>query len=139
MSHEIYVKFSVDDTERFYDWLHDGINEHAAGYDAFYTLVKDGVASRDFDRHLDIEAREAVAIAEALRIVNGEDNDDILAKSSIALSILTDCDDIVNIPLTRANLNDFDGLPYRNEVVTETVSTVSIDRISSALNALYAE
>jgi hypothetical protein len=70
MSHEIYVKFSVDDTQRFYDWLHDGINKHAAGYDAFYTLVKDGVASRDFDRHLDIEAREAVAIAEVLRVVH---------------------------------------------------------------------
>lgn len=69
MSHEIYVKFSVDDTKRFYDWLHDGINKHAAGYDAFYTLVKDGVASRDFDPHLDIEARQAIVIAEALRVV----------------------------------------------------------------------
>lgn len=70
MSHEIYIKFSVDDTQRFYDWLHDGINKHAAGYDAFYTLVKDGVASRDFDPHLDIEAREAIAIAEVLRSVS---------------------------------------------------------------------
>jgi hypothetical protein len=84
MNHEIFVKFSVDDTERFYNWLHDGINEHAAGYDAFYTLVKDGVASSDFDRHLDIEAREAVAIAKAIRAVSGADNDDVTIESFIA-------------------------------------------------------
>lgn len=114
MSHEIYVKFSVDDTERFYDWLHDGINEHAAGYDAFYTLVKDGVASRDFDRHLDIEAREAVAIAEALRIVSGGDNDDI---SSVSVS---------------ADSSDSAGS-------IEFQLTSNIDRLSAHLNALYAE
>ena len=114
MSHEIYVKFSVDDTERFYDWLHDGINERAAGYDAFYTLVKDGVASRDFDRHLDIEAREAVAIAEALRIVSGGDNDDV---SSVSVS---------------ADSSDSAGS-------IESHLTSNIDRLSAHLNALYAE
>jgi hypothetical protein len=114
MSHEIYVKFSVDDTERFYDWLHDGINEHAAGYDAFYTLVKDGVASRDFDRHLDIEAREAVAIAEALRIVSGGDNDDASNVNGSA-----DCDD---------SAGSVESHPASN-----------IDRISAHLNALYSE
>ena len=117
MNHEIYVKFSVDDTERFYDWLHDGMNEHAAGYDAFYTLVKDGVASRDFDRHLDIEAREAVAIAEALRIVSGGDNDDVYNASNVNGS--ADCDDSAG------------GV--------ESHLTSSIDRISAHLNALYAE
>jgi hypothetical protein len=80
MSHEIYVKFSVDDTKRFYDWLHDGINKHAAGYDAFYTLVKDGVASHDFDPHLDIEARQAIVIAEALRVVT-EDTLNVSART----------------------------------------------------------
>jgi len=115
MSHEIYVKFSVDDTKRFYDWLHDGINKHAAGYDAFYTLVKDGVASRDFDPHLDIEAREAIAIAEVLCRLNDEDNDDTSQNSDDAL----DCDDSAN--------------------QIEVASTKSIDRISSALNALYSE
>ena len=114
MSHEIYVKFSVDDTERFYDWLHNGIDEHAAGYDAFYTLVKDGVASRDFDRHLDIEAREAVAIAEALRIVSGGDNDDISS--------------------TNVAGDDSDSAG-----VVESHLTSNIDRLSAHLNALYAE
>lgn len=138
MSHEIYVKFSVDDTQRFYDWLHDGINEHAAGYDAFYTLVKDGVASRDFDRHLDIEAREAVAIAEAIRIVNGADNDEVTVKSSI--SSPTDCD-ALSVLLSHTNSSDIDSPPYRNEVLTETetASNSNTDRISAALNALYLE
>jgi hypothetical protein len=114
MSHEIYVKFSVDDTQRFYDWLHDGINKHAAGYDAFYTLVKDGVASRDFDPHLDIEAREAVAIAEALRVVSGGDNDDASSVNGSA-----DCDDSTQ--------------------QIELGLTVSTNRISAALNSLYSE
>lgn len=138
MSHEIYIKFSVDDTERFYDWLHNGINRHAMGYDAFYTLVKDGVASRDFDAHLDIEAREAVAIAEAIRIVNGADNDEVTIRSSI--SSPTDCD-ALNVLLSHTNSSDIDSPPYRNEVLTEaeTASNSNTDRISAALNALYLE
>ena len=114
MSHEIYVKFSVDDTERFYDWLHDGMCNYHSGYDAFYTMVKDGVASRDFDRHLDIEAREAVAIAEALRIVSGGDNDDV---SSVSVS---------------ADSSDSAGS-------VESQLTSNIDRLSAHLNAIYAE
>jgi len=43
-----------------------------AGYDAFYTLVKDGEASRGFDAHLEIEAHEAVAIAGAIKKVNDD-------------------------------------------------------------------
>ena len=117
MSHEIYVKFSVNDVERFYDWLENGIDRHAGGYDAFYTLVKDGVASHYFDRHLDIEAREAVAIAEALRIVSGGDNDDVYNASNVNGS--ADCDDSAG------------GV--------ESHLTSSIDRISAHLNALYAE
>ena len=79
VNHEIYVKFSVTDLDAFYDWLHTGVEgtmaavgRSNAGYDAFYTLVKDGEASRSFDPHLEIEAGQAVAIAEALRRV--EDN-----------------------------------------------------------------
>lgn len=114
MSHEIYVKFSVNDTERFDDWLENGIDRHSGGYDAFYTLVKDGVASRYFDRHLDIEAREAVAIAEALRVVSGGDNDDASNVNGSA-----DCDDSTQ--------------------QIESGLTVSTNRISAALNALYSE
>lgn len=117
MSHEIYVKFSVNDVERFYDWLDNGIDEHSGGYDAFYTLVKDGVASRYFDRHLDIEAREAVAIAEALRIVSGGDNDDFSNSSNVNGS--TDCSDSAGS--------------------IESHLTSNIDRLSAHLNALYAE
>jgi hypothetical protein len=76
VNHEVFVKFSVTDLDAFYDWLHTGVEgtmaalgRTTAGYDAFYTLVKDGEASRNFDPHLEIEANEAVAIAEALRIV----------------------------------------------------------------------
>ena len=138
MSHEIYVKFSVNDTERFDDWLENGIDRHSGGYDAFYTLVKDGVASRYFDRHLDIEAREAVAIAEAIRIVNGVDNDDVTIKSSV--SSPTDCD-ALSVLLSHTNSSDIDSPPYRNEVLTETetVSNSNTDRISASLNALYLE
>lgn len=117
MSHEIYVKFSVNDTKRFYDWLENGIERHAGGYDAFYTLVKDGVASRYFDAHLDIEAREAVAIAEALRIVSGGDNDDVSNASNVNGS--ADCDDSAG------------GV--------ESHLTSNIDRLSAHLNALYEE
>jgi hypothetical protein len=77
VNHEIFVKFSVTDLDAFYDWLHTGVEgtmaavgRSNAGYDAFYTLVKDGEASRSFDAHLEIEAHEAVAIAEALRNVS---------------------------------------------------------------------
>lgn len=114
MSHEIYVKFSVNDTERFDDWLENGIDRHSGGYDAFYTLVKDGVASRYFDAHLDIEAREAVAIAEALRVVSGGDNDDASNVNGSA-----DCDDSTQ--------------------QIESGLTVSTNRISAALNSLYSE
>lgn len=114
MSHEIYVKFSVNDTERFYDWLENGIDRHSGGYDAFYTLVKDGVASRYFDRHLDIEAREAVAIAEALRIVSGRDNDDVSSTN-----VAGDYSDSVGS--------------------IESHLTSNINRLSAHLNALYAE
>jgi hypothetical protein len=77
VNHEIYVKFSVTDLDAFYDWLHTGVEgtmaavgRSNAGYDAFYTLVKDGEASRGFDAHLEIEAHEAVAIAGAIKKVN---------------------------------------------------------------------
>ncbi len=115
MSHEIFLKFSVNDAERFYDWLQDSMDGQSAGYDGFYTLVKDGIAARDFDTHLYAESRQAVAIAEALRRLNDEDNDDTSQNSDDAL----DCDDSAN--------------------QIEVASTKSIDRISSALNALYSE
>jgi hypothetical protein len=77
VNHEVFVKFSVTDLDAFYDWLHTGVEgtmaalgQSNAGYDAFYTLVKDGEASRSFDAHLEIEAHEAVAIAGAIKKVN---------------------------------------------------------------------
>ena len=77
VNHEVFVKFSVTDLDAFYDWLHTGVEgtmaavgRSNAGYDAFYTLVKDGEASSGFDAHLEIEAHEAVAIAGAIKKVN---------------------------------------------------------------------
>ncbi len=79
VNHEVFVKFSVTDLDAFYDWLHTGVEgtmaavgRSNAGYDAFYTLVKDGEASRGFDAHLEIEAHEAVAIAGAIKKVNDD-------------------------------------------------------------------
>jgi hypothetical protein len=73
---EVIVKFSVTDLDNFYDWLQSAIEGEClispdrAGYDAFYTLVKDGQAMTNFDPHLSIEKREATAIAEALKSVD---------------------------------------------------------------------
>jgi hypothetical protein len=69
---EVIVKFSVNDLDSFYDWLQSAIDgklyvqPDKAGYDGYFTLVKDGQAVTDFDTHLWVERLEATAIAEAL-------------------------------------------------------------------------
>jgi hypothetical protein len=73
---EVYVKFSVTDLDAFYAWLHTGVEGHmaalgqtTAGYDAFYTMVKNGKANTSFDRHLEPEGDQAIAIEKALNSI----------------------------------------------------------------------
>ncbi len=79
---EVIVKFSVTDLDSFYDWLQSAIegelliSPDRAGYDAFYTLVKDGKAVTNFEPHLATERREAAAIEQALSGLDCQGTDD---------------------------------------------------------------
>jgi hypothetical protein len=66
MTKSIIVKIEIENWAAMIEAMENLVEEHGA---SFYTLVVDGEPQRMGDRHLDVEEREALAIAKTLRRV----------------------------------------------------------------------